>query len=65
MSLAETLQQVRATAERLERDIDQSRSYRAQMMNQEQYQNERQNTESTDLIVDIRNDAHIREAEEA
>ena len=33
MSLAETLQQVRATAERLERDIDQSRSYRAQIMN--------------------------------
>ena len=51
MSLADALQQAKATADRLQRDIDQSKKYRAQLLHQEGHPDNE--------IVDIRNEDHI------
>ena len=55
MSLADALKQAKATADRLQRDIDHSRKYRAQLLNENGVQPHENN-----MIVDIRNEEHIQ-----
>ena len=52
ISLADALKQAKATADRLQRDIDQSKKYRAQLLQEEGVQ-------GGDMIVDISNEDHI------
>ena len=55
MSLADALKQAKATADRLQRDIDHSRKYRAQLLNENGVKPHENN-----MIVDIRNEEHIQ-----